>query len=79
MQPSFGTIIPDLLFEPMDDRTISVLENELTRVIDSDPRVSLINMKLDTAPDQNVVKVSMILQYIELDMVDGFNLNIEFQ
>lgn len=79
MQPTFGTIIPDLLFEPMDDRSISVLENELTRVINSDPRISLVDLQLEAVPDQNIVRVSVVLRYVELDMVDRLYLNIEFQ
>lgn len=77
-QPRFGTIIPDLVFEPLDEETIDTLESELTFVFEYDPRVELLDLQIIENPDGNSVTASVRLRYIELDTVDLMNLNIEF-
>lgn len=79
MMPRFGTRIPDLAFEPMDDITLMVLEEDLRAVVNFDPRVELVNMKIIPSPDENRVVASLDLFYIELDMVDTLDLNITFE
>ena len=79
MQPSFGTSIPDLLFEPLDADSMSIFETELTRVINSDPRVNLLNMSINPDYDTNTLSASIMLQYVELNLVAGFELNIQFE
>jgi len=77
--PTYGTLIPNLIFEPIDDLTLSVLEEELKYVVNFDPRVELIDMTITAVPDENRVMVSMILNYIELKMVNNMDLNIIFE
>jgi phage baseplate assembly protein W len=79
MMPRFGTRIPDLAFEPLDDITLMVLEEDLRYVINFDPRVSLIDMSILPEPDTNSVTASATLLYVELDMVDTLDLNITFE
>jgi uncharacterized protein len=79
MMPRFGTRIPDLAFEPMDDITLMVLEEDLRQVIDFDPRVSLVSLQIIPNPDTNTVVASVVLFYVELDMVDQLDLNITFE
>jgi phage baseplate assembly protein W len=79
MQPSQGTIIPDLLFEPMDSTSLVILEDEITRVINADPRVSLLNLSITPNYDSNSVSANIMLQFIQLNMVSGFELNIQFE
>lgn len=79
MMPTFGTIIPDITFEPLDDETLETLEDELKTVFDYDPRVQLINMRIIPMYDQNTVYVTATLLYVELNMTDNFELNIQFE
>jgi phage baseplate assembly protein W len=80
MMPTFGTIIPDLVFEPLDSVTVDILDDELRAVIEFDPRVDLITLNLDVQVDQNMVTASIQLFYVELDIVDDdFELNIIFE
>lgn len=79
MMPSFGTIIPELVFEPLDQETLDVLEEELTRVFNYDPRVQLLNLSVTPDTDNYIVMVSATLMYVELEMVDNFELNIQFE
>ena len=78
MMPRFGTSIPDLAFEPLDTETVAQVEEEISTVINYDPRVDLIAM--DTRPeyDRNTLYVNVQLFYVELGLVDNLELNIEF-
>ena len=79
MMPTFGTVIPDLLFEPLDEQTTEILEDELRAVFDFDPRVEIVSFDLDVQEDLHTVTASVQLFYVELDIVDNFELNISFE
>ena len=76
MMPTFGTSIPDLVFEPLDEFTTDAMEEELRRVIEFDPRVSLTSFDMNINADQSAVQVNIRLFYIELEITDNFELNI---
>lgn len=76
--PNFGTDIPDLIFEPMDDTTLQRISDEVQYVINYDPRVALLDMNVIPLYEYNSVVVSAVIQYLELDMQDRFDINIEF-
>ena len=81
MMPRFGTLIPDLIMEQMDDVTLDLVETELRAVVAYDPRVEFYDdasLILRADPDKNLITVAMLLRYIELDYVDRLTLNIEF-
>lgn len=77
--PTFGTIIPDLVFEPLDEETIDIIESELNIVFDHDPRVELLDLKVVVGSDGSSVTAAALLRYIELDLTDLMNLNIQFE
>ncbi len=79
MMPTFGTVIPDLVFEPLDATTTEILEDELRAVFDFDPRVEIVSFDLLVEEDQNRVTAEVQLFFIELDIVDDFELNILFE
>ncbi len=79
MMPTFGTIIPDLVFEPLDEETIDQLESELRLVFDYDPRVELLDLVVTPDIDGNAVTAAARILCIELDTVELMNLNIEFE
>lgn len=78
MMPTFGTTIPTVAFEPLDNETIDLVLSEVQRVIEYDPRVELINLNYSADYDHNTLTVGADLLYVELNIVDGLNLNIEF-
>lgn len=41
MQPKFGTIIWDLLFEPLTEEVKMLIEQDVTSIINYDPRVTI--------------------------------------
>lgn len=79
MLPSFGTTIPELVFEPLDNDTLDVLEDELRTVFNYDPRVRLLDLDIQPDFDINSVTAAARVYYIELDIVDNLTLNIEFE
>lgn len=79
MMPTFGTRIPDLVFEPLDGITLDVLEEDLRAVFDFDPRVSLIELKVIPDYDNNAVTATARLNYIELNLIDNLDINIVFE
>jgi phage baseplate assembly protein W len=43
-QPEFGSVLPDLVFEPLDDLVIDLVEDDVRDIIDNDPRWILNNL-----------------------------------
>lgn len=76
MMPDFGTRIPLLAFEPLDQQTISAIEEDLKAVIAYDPRVQLLDLAVLAMPNNNTIVALVDLKYIELDIVD--TLRLEF-
>lgn len=79
MMPTFGTRIPDLAFEPLDQITLDILEEDLRTVISFDPRVQLVNLQIVPYYDGNYVVARVSLLYLELNIVGDLNLNIQFE
>lgn len=80
MMPTFGTRIPDLLFEPMDQNTLDIIETDLQDVFDYDPRVELIGSIIITPDyDTKTVTATATLLYLELHFQGQFDINLQFQ
>jgi len=79
MMPNFGSIIPILAFEPLDEILVDDVYAELLTIFDYDPRVELISLSVIPNFDTNSVYATAMLRYVELNTVDDFNLNIQFE
>lgn len=79
MMPTFGTIIPEIVFEPIDEDTIDEIRESIKGVFDYDPRVEIITLTVTPVYDRNSIFVNATLLYVELDTVDDFDLNIQFE
>lgn len=77
--PTFGTSIPDMLFEQLDDELMFLLDVELREVIAYDPRVQLLSLKLYPLYDLGTVYAVADLQYIELDLNGRLDIKLEFE
>ena len=44
MLPEFGTVIYDLLMDPLDDMTKDLIREDVIRIIKSDPRVEMVDL-----------------------------------
>jgi phage baseplate assembly protein W len=76
MMPGFGTRIPLLAFEPLDQTTLSAVEEDLRAVAEYDPRVQLIDIAVMALPDNNAIVALMDLRYLQLNVVE--TLRLEF-
>ena len=61
MRPQFGSIIWDLLMNPEDSSTEDDIKQDIERIIDTDPRVELINITLFTL--DHTVRAEINLRY----------------
>lgn len=79
MREGYGTIIPDSVFEPLDEELVDDIVEDVEQVINDDPRVRLLGLQTEPDYDNNRLNISISLRYIELNMSDIFNLRIEFE
>lgn len=79
MMPTFGTRIPDLVFEPLDTITLDILEEDLRAVFAFDPRVQLLELMINPEYDSNAVTASAKLLYVELNLTGNLDINIVFE
>lgn len=67
-QPEFGSILPDLVFEPLDDLVIDLVEDDVRDIIDNDPRWILNN--LDVQVGTHTITCVVNLTYKDTATVD---------
>lgn len=77
MMPDFGTRIPMLAFEPNDQQTKNIIEQDLTEVFNYDPRVKLISMSVISLPDNNAIVALADLLYIEFNVRDVLRIEVQ--
>jgi phage baseplate assembly protein W len=59
MRPTFGTIIYDLLMDPMDDQTVDDIKNDAVRIVNKEPRVELNEVVVTAEVDIVIVEISL--------------------
>ncbi len=62
MLPEFGTIIYDLLMDPLDDMTKDLIREDVIRIIKSDPRVEMVNLIITEL--EHVILLEVELLYL---------------
>lgn len=77
--PNFGTRIPLLTFEQIDQETISIVENDLNEVFKYDPRVQLISLSVNALPDNNAILAMADLLYVEFNVRDVLHIEVPSQ
>jgi len=76
MMPGFGTRIPILAFEPNDEITRKIVEDDLREVINYDPRVRLINLQVLSLPDNNAIVALCDVEYIEFEVQETLRIEV---
>ena len=61
--PLFGSIIPKLLFENMNESVIETIEADVSRIIGKDSRWSLVSINSVTS-NGNTVSVNVLISYL---------------
>lgn len=65
MLPKFGTIIWDLLFDPLDERTETLIRDDVERIITEDPRWDLQSISVTEGP--NSLDIEAVVTYRPTD------------
>lgn len=73
MQPNFGTIIWNQLFEPLNDTTRSIITDDIKRIAGYDPRLQMNNVTV--TEELHGIQIQLSLTYIPGNQVDTINLN----
>jgi phage baseplate assembly protein W len=68
MLPAFGSAIQDYIFEPMTSQLMSQLREDVTTVINSEPRVELIDMHVSEL--EHLVRIEIQLLFKPGDVAD---------
>lgn len=74
--PSFGTRIPTLVFEPNDEEVRDIVREDLTKVFNYDPRVTLVDLQILSFPDNNAIVAIASLFYIELKVTGDLKIEV---
>lgn len=61
MNPTFGSIIWDLIMEPLTDRVRQALEEDITRICNFDPRVTPTQIDLTEYPNGYILELTLLL------------------
>jgi len=62
MNPNFGTIVWDILFEPFNDSTKKIIADDVRRVIGYDPRLSVEDVAITDYTDG--IQIEVALRYV---------------
>lgn len=79
MMPNFGTRIPLLAFEPNDEHTRKIVEEDLNFVFKYDPRVKVLGLNVLSLPDNNAIIAVADLLYVEFDVRDELRIEVATQ
>lgn len=78
MMPNYGTSIQRLLFRPLDQDTLALLEIEFLEVFNYDPRVEIIELTINPIYEEKAVVVLASLRYVELNFNDTLEIRLDF-
>jgi len=74
--PTYGTRIPLLVFEPNDSETEEVIREDVTTVIEHDPRVEMLALDIIVAKDKNALIASAKVRYKEFNVVEDLYIEV---
>lgn len=75
MSPGFGTIIWDILFDPLTEETKNLISEDLYAILTSDPRV--VPTKINIDEFQNGLVIEVELTVLETNQVENLTLTFD--
>ena len=75
MQPTFGTIIWDMLFDPLDEATQDVITQDITKIVSYDPRLRVGQIAV-TQQDTGFL-VQLTLSYVPTNQTELISMNFD--
>ena len=73
--PAFGTIIWDVLFEPMTDSLKQAIANNVTAIINYDPRVQVEQVTVDTY--ESGIMIECTLTYLPYNISESMRMRFD--
>jgi phage baseplate assembly protein W len=73
--PSFGTSIWDMLYEPMNDENIQAVRDDVEIVLNRDPRIQILEIKVDAV--ENGIRVEADLLYKNINLREKIAFDFE--
>ncbi len=77
MDPTFGSVIWSLMFEPYNEVTENAVKDDCVDIVNQDPRWQFNNV--ETYSNQNAISVKLNLTYNPTDQQDVLELNFDQQ
>ncbi len=75
MNPNFGTIIWNMLFEPLTDEVKAIISNDLASIISYDPRLAADSIILSEY--ENGIQVAIELRYVTSNQTELLKLRFD--
>jgi phage baseplate assembly protein W len=75
MLPNFGSIIWDLLMDPNDDELVTLVTEDIERIVKKDRRVELINTTIYVS--EHSIAADVELKYLPFESVESLYLIFE--
>lgn len=75
MQPRFGTIIWDLLFEPMTPEVKSLIKQDIDSIINYDPRVQISDASISTY--ESGIEIRLSISYVLYNVTELMTLRFD--
>ena len=75
MQPSFGTIIWEQLFEPLNESTQEIITGDIKRIVGYDPRLTI--NQVTVTQQTNGLMIQLSLSYVPSNQNTTIALNFD--
>jgi len=75
MQPDFGTVIWDVLFEPFTEELKEIITKDVEAIINYDPRISINSVTIDST-DQGI-RIEAEIVYIPFNVVERMTFDFD--
>jgi phage baseplate assembly protein W len=75
MQPNFGTIIWEQLFEPLNETTQDIITGDIQRIIAYDPRLTV--NQISVTQETNGLMIQINLSYVPTNQSDSILLSFD--
>ena len=75
MNPAFGTIIWDTLFEPLDETTRNLISEDIQQVVNYDPRIAIDNISITEY--EHGIQLELELRFILTNQTDLLRLKFD--
>lgn len=72
LNPEFGTIIWNMIYEPLTDENVDLIKQDIETIVGRDPRTNVSNVKIDSS--QHGIRIEIDLQYIQANQSETLSL-----